>query len=272
MTGPRAYTRKTTNRLFGLSRNKCSFPSCEKEMSDENSSKHANICHIEAANKGGERYRSDMTDQERADYDNLILLCPPCHDKTDDETKYTVDVLRRMKKDHESEMRRRVAFEQVLNKRPSLLAQTITQICNVEIEEYEEHPITNSFTIEDKLDYNQVVVYRPIIEDLRVYQGRLNKLYIEIERDGNGKKAVLLRTISNFYLKIKGDVLGEDQSHSNIQKNADRLIEAVERALHDLIDKSSNDDKELTYEEVDFAVSIIIVDAFMRCKILEEPK
>ncbi|MBL4775513.1 MAG: hypothetical protein JKY87_05605 [Mariprofundus sp.] len=272
MAGPRAYTENTYKRLFGLSRNICSFPGCEKEMSDENSAKHSNICHIEAANDGGERYRSDMTNKERADYDNLILLCPPCHDKTNDIERYPVDVLRRMKKDHELEMRRRVSFGQVLNKRPSLLAQTITHICNVEIEKYKEHPVTNSFTIEDKLDYNQVVTYRPIIEELRVYQAKLNKLYIEIERDGNGKKAVLLRNISNLYLKIKGEVLGEDQSHKNIQDNADKLIETVERALHDLIDKSFNGDQELTYEEVDFAVSIIIVDAFMRCKILEEPK
>ncbi|MDQ6976301.1 MAG: hypothetical protein Q9M22_07045, partial [Mariprofundaceae bacterium] len=230
MSGSRAYTDKTLKRLFGLSRNICSFPDCEKEMSDENSAKHSNICHIEAANNGGERYRSDMTDQERADYDNLILLCPPCHDKTNDIEIYSVNVLVKIKKDHELEMRKRVSLGQVLSKRPSLLAQTITQICNVEIEEYGEHPVTHSFTIEDKLDYNRVIIYRPIIEELRVYQAKLNTLYIEIERDGNGKKAILLRNISNLYLKVKGEILGEDQSQKNIQSNADKLIETVERA------------------------------------------
>jgi len=46
MSDPRNYTDKTLKRLFGLSRNKCSFPGCENEMSDKKSAKHSNICHI----------------------------------------------------------------------------------------------------------------------------------------------------------------------------------------------------------------------------------
>lgn len=61
-----------------------------------------NICHIEAASEGGERFNPNQTDEERWSYGNLILLCYEHHIKTNNVTKYTVEVLRKMKSDHEA--------------------------------------------------------------------------------------------------------------------------------------------------------------------------
>jgi len=99
----RKYTDKTLKRLFALSGNMCAFPGCDKLLVNENNAKDSNICHIEAANEDGERYNPDMTDIERADYPNLILLCIQHHDETNDVKKYPVNVLKKMKSDHESE-------------------------------------------------------------------------------------------------------------------------------------------------------------------------
>lgn len=272
MAGPRSYTDKTLKRLFGLARNKCSFPKCQKEMSDEHSAKHSNICHIEAANDRGERYNSNMTDIERADYDNLILLCPPCHDKTNDKKLYTVGALKKIKTNHELEMKRRVSNDRVLNKRPSLLANVIKKIVAAGIDQVEKVDVSNSFTIEEKIRYNSVIQNKPVIKEYCIYNGKVNAIYIEFERSGNGKKESLLRAIKKTYLDAKGEILEADQSQQNVQKNADNLINKVQRDLHDLIDVSPNNDNTIPYEEVEFAVSIIMVDAFMRCKILEEPK
>jgi len=272
MAGPRSYSQQTIKRLFGRSGNQCAFPDCDWMLVSTASAVNSNICHIEAALSEGERYRKDMTDKERADYDNLILLCPEHHKTTDDVSIYTVNSLKQMKKEHEDKIHKLVLNKDLLNKRPSLLANAINQICKVDIDEYEGEAVVNKFTIESKLDYNQVITYRPVIEDYCIYQAKLNKLYAEIEKSGSGKKAHVLRCISSLYLKAKGSTLGKNQSHDGVQKNADNLIEAVEVALHDLIDKSSNSDSSLSYEEISFAVSIIVVDAFMRCKVLEEPK
>lgn len=49
------------------------------------------------------RYRSDMTDEERNHYDNLIYLCPSCHTKIDkQEQDYSADFLFSLKEEHES--------------------------------------------------------------------------------------------------------------------------------------------------------------------------
>lgn len=271
MAGPRSYTDKTLKRLFGLACNRCSFPGCEEIMSDEFSAKNSNICHIEAANEGGERWNKDMTDEQRADYDNLILLCVRHHDITDDVNKYTVPILKSMKKSHEQDMERRTSSKRPLNKRPSLLTDIINKIVSVDIDGIEDTPVKNGFSIEDKIKHNHVVTNQPLMTEYKIYQGKINALYGEFEKAGSAKKEGVLRAIKHVYLNAKGEVLGIDQSLENIRKHADQLIDTVRRNLHEIIDDSANNDLSVAYEDVEFAVSILVVDGFLRCKILEEP-
>ena len=60
------------------------------------------ICHIEAANAGGQRFNPNSNDEERRGYDNLLLLCYRHHKETDDISDYDTKVLRDMKYQHES--------------------------------------------------------------------------------------------------------------------------------------------------------------------------
>ncbi|MGD2086387.1 MAG: HNH endonuclease signature motif containing protein [Candidatus Aminicenantes bacterium] len=60
------------------------------------------MAHIEGENPGAARYNTNMTDEERNNYQNLILLCPTHHIIIDkDESEYTVRKLKQIKKDHE---------------------------------------------------------------------------------------------------------------------------------------------------------------------------
>jgi len=107
----RNYSQKTIKRLFALSGNQCAFPNCNRILVNQNNALDSNICHIEAAESKGQRYNPNMTDKERADYNNLILLCPIHHDETNNVDEYTVDVLRNMKKNHEQLIRERIAYQ-----------------------------------------------------------------------------------------------------------------------------------------------------------------
>ncbi|EBE5915051.1 hypothetical protein CSY59_18195 [Salmonella enterica] len=59
------------------------------------------VCHIEAANKGGERFNEKMSNEDRRSFDNLMLLCYPHHIETNDIVKYDVPSLKMMKEKHE---------------------------------------------------------------------------------------------------------------------------------------------------------------------------
>jgi hypothetical protein len=93
--------RETLRRLYLHSGNRCAFPKCAETMMDEEGNFVGEICHIEAAKTGGERYRVEMTDEERRSFDNLLLLCHRHHVVTDNVEKYPVAKLKEMKAVHE---------------------------------------------------------------------------------------------------------------------------------------------------------------------------
>ena len=96
-------TPKTKMKLYALSGNQCAFPDCDVVfVSLENETNVSNICHIEAAEEGGERYNPNSNDEERRHFKNLILLCRNHHAVTNDVQTYTVEVLREMKRTHEA--------------------------------------------------------------------------------------------------------------------------------------------------------------------------
>jgi len=96
-----APTTKTLRQLYTLSGNQCSFPGCNNMMFDSNGNFVGQICHIEAASKGGERFNPNMTNEERRDYSNLLLLCHSHHIETNKVDIYPVEKMKIMKENHE---------------------------------------------------------------------------------------------------------------------------------------------------------------------------
>ncbi len=88
-------------KLFALSGNRCAFPGCNECIIDESGIIVGEICHIEAAEKGGARYNLNSDDEHRRSFENLILMCANHHKKTNYADNYTVSKLISYKKEHE---------------------------------------------------------------------------------------------------------------------------------------------------------------------------
>lgn len=95
-------TQSTLNRLFALSGNVCAFADCGVQLVADDNSLVGQVCHIEAANSGGQRYNPKQTDDDRRSFDNLLLLCANHHIITNNVTIYTVEKLKAMKSKHEA--------------------------------------------------------------------------------------------------------------------------------------------------------------------------
>ena len=115
-----------------------------------------------------------MTDAERADYNNLMLLCPNHHIETNNTAIYTVEVLRDMKRKHEANVRQLISGQNLLTKNPSALNIVIGYIGK---------NLFNGSTLEEppplptlikKIKFNNIVRYKSIIEEYRIYQGKLS--------------------------------------------------------------------------------------------------
>lgn len=89
-------------KLCILSKNQCAFPGCEHTILNQNGEYIAQLCHIEAAEKGGQRYNESQSDEDRRSESNLMFLCHAHHKVTDNEAIYTVEVLKEMKLTHEA--------------------------------------------------------------------------------------------------------------------------------------------------------------------------
>ncbi len=95
--------KETLIRLYAKSGNQCAFPNCTHKIFDEHTGKRiAQICHIEAAIEGGERFNGNQTNKQRAEEENLLILCWAHHQITNNIEEYTPDKLRTIKKNHES--------------------------------------------------------------------------------------------------------------------------------------------------------------------------
>ena len=98
----RNITLNTIKKLYALSGNKCAKPDCQRELIKDGT-QLGEIAHICAASPNGPRYDASMTDDERRDYANLILLCGDCNKIVDENPeKYPVSLLREWKQAHES--------------------------------------------------------------------------------------------------------------------------------------------------------------------------
>ena len=96
--------------LWARSGGICCFPDCEVECVQEARGEDqaaiiGRIAHIEAFSDQGPRANPGLSERDRNEYENLILLCPTHHEVVDAfESIYTVEDLRRWKAERESKL------------------------------------------------------------------------------------------------------------------------------------------------------------------------
>src|SRR3546814_18032655 len=103
----RTYSAKTLKILFALSGNQCAEPGCSEPIIAL--APHASppsvigqIAHILAVSEDGPRGKAGLTDKERNQAANLLLLCPTHHGKVDTQLEtYPAPMLIEWKTRHE---------------------------------------------------------------------------------------------------------------------------------------------------------------------------
>ncbi|CAN2326941.1 hypothetical protein HMPREF0401_01898 [Fusobacterium animalis 11_3_2] len=119
---------------------------------------------------------------------------------------------------------------------------------------------TNTFVIEDKINYNNLNGVRELINDYKIFSVKLDQKYTEFDREGINRSTSILQIIRRQYIKLK-----------NEKKDSEEIFYGVVENIIKIIEESANY-KKLPFEELEMCVDILVVDAFMRCKIFENPK
>ena len=116
----------------------------------------------------------------------------------------------------------------------------------------------NSFEIDRKIDFNNLNTSKEIINDYKYSHHIVDRIYSEFDKSGCNKSISVLNTIKDVYNK-----------HS-FESSGDELFSLVISNISERILQSSNFEK-IPQEEMEMCVGILVVDAFIRCKIFKNP-
>lgn len=108
----RVYSPRTLKLLWGRSAGRCAMPECREQVFVDATDYDpivtiGDIAHVAASSDGGPRAESGMTQKQRDDYSNLIVLCKNCHTKIDGQkVSYPKERILDIKQRHEEWVRK----------------------------------------------------------------------------------------------------------------------------------------------------------------------
>lgn len=123
-----------------------------------------------------------------------------------------------------------------------------------------ETPNTLPFQVEEKIEFNELRPRYDFIKDYDAYMGILAKKYNEFDRVGKNSSFVILKSLKSEYRHLK-------ELYSDSVQLFDKIIENTKEKV-----RESNNIDDVSEEMLDFCVWIIIVDAFLKCQIFENPE
>lgn len=117
---------------------------------------------------------------------------------------------------------------------------------------------TIPFNIDDKISFNNLKRSALLIEDCKVYSSLMDKIYNTFDQAGKNKSLSVLKFIRDHYIRLSENYTSDEL----FLKTRDALVESIQN--------SSNFDS-IPLDELEFCVTIIVVDAFIRCQIFKNP-
>lgn len=153
-----------------------------------------------------------------------------------------------------------LGFEVDLEKVDTNLASIINILAKENLVNISNPLEINAFEIERKIDFNNLQDARDTIDSYKVYYGKLNEKYSEFDKMGSNRSLSIFNFLSKQYRLLRKEKADDtDVFYSVIEK----VVETVQ---------NSDNYVEIPYEELELCACIIVVDAFIKCKIFKNPE
>lgn len=145
---------------------------------------------------------------------------------------------------------------------PVRLESNLTAIINILAKEdwNRDDPTVETipFDIDHKIDHNKLDAARDIIDDYSAHHNRVARIYADYDREGNNKSLSVLAAIKGYYVTHRARLSDDDLFF--------RIIDCVAVRVQEGANFSP-----IPAEELELCVNILVVDAFIRCKIFKNP-
>ncbi|MDO9269726.1 MAG: SMEK domain-containing protein [Methylobacter sp.] len=116
------------------------------------------------------------------------------------------------------------------------------------------------YDIEAKISYNQLDTTRILIDDYKIHYYRIDKIYSDFDKQGVNKSISILNGIRTEYLALALEA-AVSPDH--------RFLSVIEKVIQKI--RGSANYIPMPDEELELCVQILVVDAFIRCKIFKNP-
>ncbi|WP_109850977.1 ABC-three component system protein [Aquimarina sp. AU58] len=139
------------------------------------------------------------------------------------------------------------------------LASIINVLSNEDWDDSNKIDNIDSFEIERKIVHNKLDRTRLIITENALFYTKVDSIYKEFDKQGLNKSNSVLGKIKREFLKL----FDKNDPDGSFQKTVDILVSKVTESI--------NFD-EIPFDELELCIEILTVDAFIRCKIFDNPK
>lgn len=145
-------------------------------------------------------------------------------------------------------------------RRPSVITYVINRLADEPLAEIAVNPDTKSFDLEPKIDFNSLKKWRDIISEYTVFSLLVDKIYRAYDEQGVNKSFAVLSSLHDLYLNLASELTG------------DALFDKLLGSVYDIVNKDYECNESLTREELQMNIKIVLVDAFVKCKIFKKPE
>ena len=142
------------------------------------------------------------------------------------------------------------------------LTTIINILAEVKLDENEPLGNINMFEIDKKIEFNKLDIAASIIDDYKIFYNQVEKKYREFDKMGLNKSMLVLQSLKKMYI---------DALLKNKYDNSDLLFVGLIDEVKEIVINSSNY-FDISKETLEACASLLVVDAFMRCKIFKNPE
>jgi len=144
--------------------------------------------------------------------------------------------------------------------RPSVITYVINCLSDIDLSEAGLDHDFKQFDFLPKVNINSLVRWGKAIEELSVYSITVDKIYSQYDIEAANKSTAVLFSLHKMYLKLKDQYQG------------DELFDCLLEIVYETVDGDETCNVTLTKEELEMDISIVLVDAFLKCRIFEKPE
>lgn len=146
--------------------------------------------------------------------------------------------------------------------RHALITDIILRLSELDIDESGELSDAEAFMIDRKITYNRIISWRERIDNyapaaLKMVDG----IYGEFDRQGRSLSKSVLRSLHDLYCTFKYKYDDKDE-----------LFDKLRDTVYDLVNQDPKCSDDVYVETLRECVTIVLVDAFMKCRIFEKPE